>query len=110
MVCGLRVAAGALLLLGCRNVLDESPSARALSCAGGVRLEFSPDIPAGTEGYQCFAYAVELLQGGEIRALHWTEPDGSAVLHHATLRATSELRPTDGPFDCDPMPEDAVTI
>lgn len=102
-----------LLLVGCTNRthFDSSSKLDELNCEDGVTLGFTPDAPGpDTERYRCFAYSADLLGGEPIRGLVWKEPEGDVLLHHAALRATSELRPTDGAFDCEPMPEDAVSL
>ncbi|HEY3233807.1 MAG TPA: hypothetical protein VGJ84_03770, partial [Polyangiaceae bacterium] len=62
------------------------------------------------EGDICFAYDASVLSGQSIRGLEWKQPGESVLLHHATLQATSETRPTGAPFDCNPMPDDAITV
>lgn len=86
-------------------------AALPLDCPRGVRLEFVPEVPTEqAEAYVCFGYDAQAALESPIRSLVWSDPVGGTVLHHATLYATSEARPTDAPFACDPMPADATSL
>jgi hypothetical protein len=76
-----------------------------------VVFTFRPEIESpAAEQYRCFAFDAAELGDAPISGLIWSDPSGGVVLHHATLYATSEERPTEAPFDCDPMPEDAMAL
>lgn len=100
------------LLLACSNSSDPERATEAkLDCDSAVQLRFVPELPdREQEAYLCFAFDAAELEASFIRAVHWTVPQGGTVLHHAKLYVTSEVRPTDRSFACDPMPADAIAI
>jgi hypothetical protein len=80
-------------------------------CEDSLVLSFEPALDeAQQEGYVCFAFDARTLEGAPIERLIWSTTPGGVVLHHATLLATAEARPTNGGFDCDPMPPDAIAL
>src|SRR4051812_48233752 len=99
----------ASLLLACGEPGDGHLATQAqLECDSVLPLQFVPELlESEQEAYLCFAFDASQLEGSFIRAVHWKDAQGASVLHHAKLYATSELRPSHGRFDCDPMPSDA---
>lgn len=98
------VAFAAAVCVGCSaaSEVDADPC---------TTFEFVAELPPEQqEGYVCFAFEA----GADTRPLTSSRielsGDSGVVLHHATLYTSAETRPADGPFDCNPMPLDALAV
>ena len=98
------------LPISCGDPVVEQRNA-STDCESALALSFVPEIAAPeSEAYVCFAFEVPGLANTIVRGVQWVDPKGGTILHHAKLSVTSELRPTQAPFDCDPMPSDAFAL
>jgi hypothetical protein len=73
--------------------------------------EFMAELgPSQHEGYVCFAFEAGDDRRPISSASFELSSSSGVVLHHATLYTSSEARPQEGAFDCEPMPPDALAV
>ena len=51
----------------------------------------NPADEVGREGYRCFRLDAARLGGRPVRSVRWEPPQGSVIVHHATLGLPSNL-------------------
>jgi hypothetical protein len=81
----------------------EGPPAAERPALATYQASVDPDVPVGSEIYECWLFDARPLQGAAVHGLKWTAPSGPLLLHHAMMFATSATG-TYGPTPCDPMP------